>query len=121
MDSFNKVLSFVLGLVIVIVFIVILSNRLNLGKKFLPFQTGAPTPKTTPRAKRTTPTPSIYFYSGQGEATTSTTSQTKGGQQATQTQPGKLKTIPSTGSPTEALLLLGSTFLLGIYLRKKTA
>lgn len=38
MENFNKVLSFFLGLVVVIVFVIVLSNRLNLKDKFIPFQ-----------------------------------------------------------------------------------
>lgn len=119
MDSFNKVLSFILGLVVVIVFIIVLSNRLNLGKKFLPFQTNTPT--VTTMAKKVVPTPTIRFYTGQGGVIVPTTPQTKGGQQVGQRQPGTVKTIPSTGSPTEVLLLLNSVLALGFYLRKKTA
>jgi hypothetical protein len=117
MDNFNKVLSFILGLVVVVVFIIVLSSRLDLGKKFLPFQSGTPTPKVTPTAKKPTPTPTIGFYSGQGGAVGPTKAQTKGGQ----VQIEKPTSIPSTGSPTEALLILNSGLLLGFYLRKKTA
>lgn len=117
MDSFNKVLSFVLGLVVVIVFIVVLSNRLKLGNKFLPFQSNTPT--ATPIAKKITPIPTIRFYPGQGGTKATPQPQPKGDQQANQYQPGTVKTIPSTGSPTELLLALNSTLLLGFYLRKK--
>lgn len=121
MDSFNKVLSFVLGLVVVIVFIVVLSNRLKLGNKFLPFQQTIPTVTPTSK-KKITPVPTLRFYPGQGGTSKVTPQpQTKVGQQANQYQPGKVKTIPSTGSPTELLLALNSTLLLGFYLRKKKA
>ena len=113
MDSFNKVLSFILGLVVVVVFIIVLSNRLNFGKNFLPFQ--SKNPKVTPTVKKPTPTPTIRFYPGQGGAAPQT--QSKGGQP--QTAP--VTTIPNTGSPTELLLVLNSTLLLGFYLRRKTA
>ncbi len=121
MGSFNKVLSFVLGLVVVIVFIIVLSNRLKLGDKFLPFQKTTPIMTSTSN-KKTTPTPTIRFYPGQGGTNKVTPQpQPKGGQQANQYQPGTVKTIPSTGSPTEVLLALNSTLLLGFYLRKKRA
>lgn len=123
MDSFNKVLSFVLGLIVVIVFIVVLSNRLNLGNKLLPFRQSSPTPTPKTVAKGTTPTPTVGFFQP------TTQPQAKGGQQAgqqptqqpAQGQKGTVKSIPATGSPTEALLILNSALLLGFYLRRKTS
>lgn len=56
MDSFNKIISFVLGLIVVVVLLVILTGRFNLREKFLPLQgltktspTVTPTPQTTTR------------------------------------------------------------------------
>ena len=59
MDSFNKVLSFVLGLVVVVVFIAVASKRLNLNTKFLPFSSGAANKVTV------IPTPSPVAKTGQ--------------------------------------------------------
>jgi hypothetical protein len=112
MGSFNKVLSFILGLVVVIVFIIVLSRRLNFSKNFLPFQSTTPT--VTPIAKKdVVPTPTLGFYRITPQP------QTKGGQQAVQPQTGTVKSIPSTGSPTAILLALNSTLFLGFYLRRK--
>ncbi len=121
MDSFNKVLSFVLGLVVVIVFIVVLSNRLKLGNKFLPFK--ETTPVVSPTAKKeTTPATALRFYPGQGGGNKMTPQpQAKSPQPVNQYQPKTVKAIPSTGSPTELLLALNSTLLFGFYLRKKKA
>ncbi len=65
MENFNKVLSFVLGLVVVVVFVVVLSGRLNLnlknaltGKKTSIGKvsvTGTPTPTPITTAKKVSP------------------------------------------------------------------
>lgn len=65
MENFNKVLSFVLGLVVVVVFVVVLSGRLNLnlknaltGKKISTGKvsvTGTPTPTPITTAKKASP------------------------------------------------------------------
>src|SRR3989344_2648264 len=67
MESFNKVLYFILGLVVVLVFIIVFTGRLNLGKTFRPLAgtTPTPTPKVTDQkgflsffgAGKATPTP----------------------------------------------------------------
>ena len=54
MGNFNKVLSFILGLVVVIVFVIVLSKRLNLQSKFIPF------------GNKTSPTPTITKLSDKG-------------------------------------------------------
>lgn len=120
MENFNKVLSFILGLIVVIVFVIVLSGRLNLKNKFLPFADTSPTPVSKTQTKKITPTPTspveINQYQDQpskGSSTTSNTSQAgKGGLTGA-------KSIPATGSPTLLLPLLGSSALLGFYLRKK--
>jgi hypothetical protein len=123
MGSFNKVLSFILGLVVVIVFIIILSRRLNIGDNLLPFQSSKTPTVTKAAGQKTgvTPTPTVGFYPGQGGITKTTPQhQPKGGLQVDQNKTSTVKTIPSTGSPTQLLLALSSTLLLGFYLRKKT-
>jgi hypothetical protein len=109
MGNFNRVLSFVLGLVVVIVFIIVLSSRLNLGQKFIPFQQNKTSVTPTPKSQVAKVTPTVSFYGPTG-------TQTKGGQVLTITP----KTIPNTGSPTAALILFNSTLFLGFYLRRKT-
>src|SRR3990167_7175824 len=136
MENFNKVLSFVLGLVVVIVFVIVLSGRINLrsdiftGKK-TPTPTAklaTPSPSPTPkedkngffsrlfsRKPKITPTPTIVTQpTPTAIVITETGSQhsQKGGAQG-------VKEIPATGAPSILLPLFGSSALLGIYLRKR--
>lgn len=53
MEQFNKVISFVLGLVVVIIFLAVATGRINLRGGIWPFTRA----RTTPTAARTTPTP----------------------------------------------------------------
>lgn len=144
MENFNKVLSFVLGLVVVIVFVIVLSNRLNLSDKFLVFKnnkakitvTPTPTPTQAQKEKQpgffsrlfrkptATPTPSkkpskiTYNDYQTGKAITQATP-TPQLQQTTKGGVKAVKTIPSTGSPGILLPLFSSSALLGFYLRKR--
>jgi hypothetical protein len=95
MDSFNKIISFVLGLVVVVVFLAVISGRLNLGSK-----KASPTP--TP-----TPTPTVAGTS----ISKVTISQTPINNYQNP------KTIPSTG-PELLFPLVFSSFLSGLYLKK---
>lgn len=124
MENFNKVLSFILGLIVVIVFVIVLSGRLNLKNKFLPFAGISPTPTSKEQGKKTTPTPTtqVNQYQNQTNQPTPTlTKISKGGKTSGQAK-GSLtqaQSIPATGSPTLLLPLLGSSALLGFYLRKR--
>jgi len=114
MDSFNKVLSFVLGLVVVIVFFAVLTGRINLKKNF-PF-IASQTSSTTKKEITPTPTP---ISSVVVSSSNSTQNQPNSYYNRYQT-PGKTPaTIPSTGSPTLLLPFFISTFGVGIYLKKK--
>jgi len=110
MDNFNKVLSFILGLVVVIVFFAVLTGRINLKKnfRFLSAKT-SPTPQT-----KITPTPVSTVTISNTSSTQSTTSYNR--YQTTNKTPS---TIPSTGSPTFLLPFFFSTLGAGIYLKKK--
>lgn len=139
MENFNKVLSFVLGLVVVIVFVIVLSGRLNLrsgilGDRSQPKVTATVTPTPTQGEKRSffsrlfsrratptptqtvkvSPTPIVIGQNNQPVPTTQTPTQTKGG-----VQTEKVTEIPATGLPSLILPLFGSSALLGIYLRKR--
>jgi hypothetical protein len=106
MESFNKVLSFIIGLIVVIILVVVITNRLSRGKnpiRFLPLQgtslfkvkvTTSPTRKTTPL----TPSPT-------GTRTIKVTK--------------KPTLIPKTG-PEFLLPLAFSTLGLGVFLRKRS-
>lgn len=149
MGDFNKVLSFILGLIVVVVFFVVLSGRLNLSTKLLPGSqtkitpTVTPTPKVAKKPgfferlfakKNPTPTPTptektttkITYNNYQTGQPIVTSGQTKGGTTGqtatapTQTKGGqKTAEIPQTGPETALLPVFISTLLAGLYLRKK--
>jgi hypothetical protein len=131
MDNFNKVISFVLGLVVVVVLLVILTGRFNLREKFLPLKDTAT--KTTPA--KTSPTPTSKATAKGATGTAQAPAQTKGGQPLQKgtsyeyhaynqpvSQQGQTKggaptatTIPQTGPglliPFALTALLGGAFL----------
>ncbi len=135
MDSFNKIISFILGLIVVVVLLVILTGRFNLREKFLPLKD---TTNVTSKSGKTTPTPTpkggtavaeviptivqvtpgqtgtyeYHSYStpvSQLNATGSAT--TKGGV--------PLAAIPKTGAETALIPFALSSLAAGIYLRRK--
>lgn len=114
MEDFNKILSFILGLIVVVVALVVIARRYDFTKKLLPFSSSA---KVT-----VTPTPTGKVISevvvGQPEVNgQSTTNKYQVNQyQSTKTP----STIPSTGSPTLLLPAFLSSFFLGMRLRKKS-
>ena len=133
MESFNRVLYFILGLVVVLVFIIVFTGRLNLGKNFKPLAGTTPTP--TPKAEekkgilsffgfnvKTTPTPTPKAQI----STTPRPTQTVSGQavsQALPTSPTTVKqpqSIPATGSPIEILYFAVPALSAGFYLRKRS-
>jgi hypothetical protein len=106
MEDFNKVISFVLGLIVVVVALVIITRRYDITKNLLPFSSTAKV--------SVTPTPTGKVVS---EVTVSPkkTVENKTNNYQTQTP----STIPSTGSPTLLLPIFGSALLIGFNLRKK--
>lgn len=145
MENFNKVLSFILGLVVVVVFVSVLSGRLNLGlkEKLIGGKTQAKaTPTPTP--KQTTKAPSGKESKKQEqEQVKKTTSEDKDIMIVSQdvSQPldtleiasdkittsalttqkiekGGVKEIPQTGIDFGLLSLAFSTLTAGFYLRK---
>ena len=110
MDNFNKALSFILGLVVVIVFFAVLTGRINLKKGF-PFVSTRATPTAEPKI---TPTPVSSVTVSSNSIPTTNSSYNR--YQTTTKTPS---TIPSTGSPTLLLPFFISTLGAGIYLRKK--
>lgn len=111
MENLNKVLSFALGLVVVVVFLAIISGKIDLRKK-IPLLSGkttektslTPTPTPAPSSVSVEPEPTIYTNYKDGLTIGKTTSP---------------KTIPATGSPTILIPVLFSSLTAGIYLRKK--
>ena len=112
MDNFNKVISFVLGLVVVLVFVAVISGKINLRGK-------STTPSTTAKTgtlfgfnlnKKTTPTPTSKPVSS---ITINDKTTTKANNYGSYSASGKTTTpttIPSTGLPTifVPLMLVGS-------------
>ena len=99
MDNFNKILSFILGLVVVIVFLAIITKKVNIAKtlSFLKKPTTGVTTTPTP-TKPLTQTVTI-----------------SGVNQSPVTNP---KSIPATGAPTILIPLAISSFFAGKKLRK---
>jgi len=112
MEQFNKALSFILGLVVVAVFIIVASGKfnikgLNLAKSASPTKTAptmTPIPTKSPSVLRTSTQapqqkkvdPNFHSYSGSTVPTS----------------------IPSTGVPIVIFPLLGSSLLTGIFMKK---
>jgi len=140
MEQVNKLLSFILGIVVVAVFIVIASGKINLkGISFFP--------KTTTNI---TPTPSIYttpkptskpWFSFLNKPTTTPTpkptrkpiptQKTIGNNNSSSQQQNKLDpnyhsysitqvpvVIPNTGLPLVIFPLFGTSLLTGIFIKK---
>lgn len=99
MDNFNKVISFVLGLVVVVVFLAVVSGRLNLKNKLASSggATVSPTQAISEKIDSLTIQPNKY---------------------QTSTVAKKPSTIPSTGAPLFLFPVVISSFLGGIYLRR---
>lgn len=128
-ESFNKILSFILGIIVVIILLAVISSRLRLGEKITFLPLGDKNKKTTP-APTVKPKPTITFFE---TIKKNTAPKTKGGitppastptptkkvvfTQPTQTASG-VKEIPNTG-PEMALPLAGISLIFGIYLRTK--
>lgn len=103
MDSFNKVISFILGLVVVIVFFAVITGRLKIGK----FNPPVFSKKLTP-----TPTPisSVNIPPVNNENQTTIKNNNYKIQNT--------KTIPATGLPTFFIPSLITGALGGAFLRK---
>jgi hypothetical protein len=104
MDSFNKIISFILGLVVVVVFFAVVTKKLDLGKGLLNFNktSGKTTVSLSP-----TPTPksisTIKINTNNNTYNTKTSNTT---------------TIPSAGLPTLFIPALISGLIGGNFLRK---
>lgn len=98
MDSFNKVFSFILGLVVVIVFFAVLTGKIKLptGKKT----------STVPLFAKTSPTPTPI-------SKINIEQKTQKNYQVNNYQVSNTKTIPATGLPTIFLPSLLASALIG--------
>ena len=121
MDSANKIISFVLGLVVVIVFFAVITGRIKLKTPNLLFlgkkTTLTPTPTVTPKPNI------ISSVTIPGNTTQKTGSTTNSNYQpynkTVVSNNGNLKTIPSTG-PGLLLPIAISSLIGGIYIKRKT-
>lgn len=127
MDSFNKVISFVLGLVVVLVFFAVVTGKINLKSKSntdsKTVVSISPTPTVKPTVnnggffgffRSTSPTPTQKLSS-----ITINTSENNTYKQSNQTYGSSTaKSIPSTGLPTLFVPLLFSGLAGGSFLRK---
>lgn len=114
MDNFNKIISFILGLVVVIVFFGVISGRIKLGK-FTPSFAKKITPTPTPISSITieeNKTSDSYDYK-RNQNVSQNTSNTS---YYLSTRP---KTIPSAGLPTFFIPSLVFGVFAGSYLKNK--
>lgn len=103
MENFNRIISFVLGLVVVIVFIAVITGKLNIGSKVKTLGT-----------KKITITPSPTVIMQPEEEVTAATTVNNNYSAKTPT------TIPSTGSPTILLPIIFSSLTVGLFLHQAT-
>ncbi len=122
MSGFNKITSFVLGLIVVLVFLLVFGSRINLSDKLVAFRDKNVTPTPT---LSVSPTPKKGFFESLFSTkptvtptptdTTTPASQPEGGAQSVASQP---KNIPNTG-PALLFPIAIAAFGSGLYLRKK--
>lgn len=101
MDNFNKLISFFLGLVVVVVFFAVITGRIDLKNK-IPLIAKKNSISPTPTTKLIpTPISSIKIENNTQYSRYQTTT----------------KSIPATGSPTEVLFLIPVFSTLGFFLK----
>lgn len=114
MDSFNRVISFVLGLIVVLVFFAVLTGKLKLpGKLGSPFAKVSPTPTT---AVNPTPISTIKINDKTGSSVLGNSYKIEPTTRPTNTS--KTSSIPATGLPTLFIPTLLSGALGGTLLRR---
>lgn len=113
MDNFNKVVSFILGLVVVILILVIITGRLRITNRIASLTRGnaavSPTPIKIPGVNAPTPIVRPSF-------TPTPTRRIQGNGATTQ----NIKEIPDTGAPTFILPAILLVMAAGVGLRKKS-
>ena len=102
MDNLNKTISFVLGLVVVLVFFAVISGRINLKGK-LPFISNTKSATVTPTPTKTTSTDQLVSEKGSYKSNAMVKTPTS---------------IPQTGSPTLLIPILISGLGGGLILRR---
>ncbi len=101
MDNMNKIISFVLGLVVVAIFLVIISGRLQIGKRFLSASRGAGTTGTPAQSAE-----SITVTEKVSTTVTPTEKAAAKGNVANKKTSDNASNIPNTGPETTFMLLL---------------
>lgn len=126
MDGLNKIISLVLGLIVVVVIVAIIVGRLNLGKRFASVTKGglaAAFPSATPGGTRTSPSPSPTVTGGGPTATPTPTGTTRPFPTRVvptgTTKGGQPTNIPKTGP--EGLLLMAVVGIGGGIILKRIA
>ena len=117
MDSFNKVISFILGLVVVLVFVAVITGKLNLKSK----SSSTSAPKTTSffNFGRVSPTPTpTQKPSSTIKVETGVNGNNVYKQYNQTSKTSTAKSIPSTGLPTLFIPALLSGLIGGSFLRK---
>ncbi len=103
MGNFNRIISFVLGLIVVIVFLAVITGRLNLRNRISGGGQAKTTPTPIPTLRYTQPTTLVV-------PTTNTYSPNIA---------KKPTSIPATGSPTVFLPILLSGLSAGLFLKRR--
>ena len=128
MDSFNKVISFVLGLVVVLVFFAVITGKINLKSKTNQASKSTVTPTTTQKnsggffgffksaSPTSTPTPTQKPSSITINTNANENNVYKQNSQSSKSS--NAKSIPSTGLPTLLIPALLSGLVGGNFLRK---
>ena len=111
MDSLNKVISFILGLLVVVFLLAIIAGKIKIPGVQRPFISSAPTQTITPSPTKLGVSTRPTITSSPYHPYQSPTPQKIG--------MGKAATIPSTGTPTVLLPSLLSAFAAGMYLRNR--
>lgn len=126
MENANKIISFVLGLIVVIVVLLLITGRLGLfkGKNILPISRGntsspTPSPKKTAQGNNQSPTPTSRRLAVNTIATATPTPVMQNNNTSNQQKDSDtIKTIPSTGASTELFVVLLALLIGGTYLSK---
>ncbi len=112
MNNINKIISFVLGLIVVIIILLVITGKFNIfdfRSKLITASGGSPATKPTPTkiVKKTTLTPARTYLADNNAQTSPSPS-----------GPDNIKTIPSTGASTNVIIMAFVSLLIGVYLMR---
>lgn len=112
MDNLSKIISFVLGLIVVMFFFAVVTGKINLKGK-LPIFTKSTSPTVTAIPTPTSGTNKIVKVTTQGSAQNPTYNNYQ-----QKNNPNTTSKIPSTGSPTLLIPILFSVLGSGLLIKK---